>query len=70
MPSQKQSYGYIDIDKIFGLFNRKVGVVAGKAVPADVTELITSVQGLGMSSTQPDRNTSQFEALLTLKPAR
>ena len=40
----------------------------GKAIPADVNAMITSVQGLGMSSTQPDKNTNQVEALLTLKP--
>jgi hypothetical protein len=71
MPSQRQSYGYIDIEKIFGLFNSKMGAaMMGKAIPADVNALITSMQGLGMSSTQPDKNTSQFEALLTLKIAK
>jgi Protein of unknown function (DUF3352) len=70
MSSQKQSYGYINIEQIFSLFNSKVGASMGKAIPADVNALITSVQGLGMSSTQPDKNTTQFEALLTLKPAK
>jgi Protein of unknown function (DUF3352) len=70
MPADRQSYAYIDIEKIFGLFNGKMGTaMMGKAIPADVNALITSVQGVGMSSTQPDRNTNQFEALLTLKPA-
>ena len=69
MPSQRQSYAYIDIEKVLGLFNSKMGAMAGKNIPADVNAMITSVQGLGMSSTQPDKNTSQFEALLTLKPA-
>jgi hypothetical protein len=70
MPSQRQSYAYVDIEKIFSLFNSKVGAATGKAIPADVNALITSVRGLGMSSTQPDKNTSQFEALLTLKPTK
>ncbi len=71
MSVQKQSYGYIDIEKIFSLFKSKAGAaMMGKAIPADINELITTVQGLGMSSTQPDKNTSQFEALLTLKPAK
>jgi Protein of unknown function (DUF3352) len=69
MSSQKQSYAYIDIEKVFGLFNSKMGAVAGKSIPADVNAIITSVQGLGMSSAQPDKNTSNFEALLTLKPS-
>jgi hypothetical protein len=69
MSSQKQSYAYVDIEKVFGLFNRKMGAVAGKAIPADVNAIVTSIQGLGMSSAQPDKNTSNFEALLTLKPA-
>jgi hypothetical protein len=67
MPAQRQSYAYIDVEKIFGLFNSKMGAaVMGKAIPADVNALITSIQGLGMSSTQPDKNTNQFEALLIL----
>jgi Protein of unknown function (DUF3352) len=68
MPAQKQSYVYIDIEKMFGLFNSKMGAVAGKDIPADVTTIVNSIQGLGMSSTQPDKTTSQVEALLTLKP--
>ena len=69
MSSQRQSYAYIDIEKVFGLFNRKAGAAMGKEIPPDVNALVTSIQGLGMSSAQPDQNTSQLEALLTLKPA-
>ncbi len=69
MSSQKQSYAYIDIEKVFGLFSSKVGASIGKEIPPDVNAIVTSIQGLGMSSAQPDKNTSQFEALLTLKPA-
>jgi hypothetical protein len=70
MSSSKQSYAYIDIEKVFGLVNSKMGAIAGKNIPADVNAMITSIQGLGMSSTQPDKTTNQFEALLTLKPAK
>jgi Protein of unknown function (DUF3352) len=70
MPSEKQSYVYIDVEKVYGLVNSKIGAAATQSIPADVNAMITSVQGLGMSSTQPDKNTSQFEALLTLKPAQ
>lgn len=69
MPDQKQSYAYYDIENIFSLFDRKMGASMGKGIPADVNALITSVKGLGMSSTQPDQNTSQVEILLTLKSA-
>ena len=68
MPSPKQSYTYIDVEKVYSLFNGKMSGAMGKAIPADVNAMITSVQGLGMSSTQPDKNTNQVEALLTLKP--
>lgn len=69
MSAQKQSYAYIDIEKVFNLYNSKVGAVAGKAIPPDVNAIVSSIQGLGMSSAQPDKNTSNFEVLLTLKPA-
>jgi Protein of unknown function (DUF3352) len=68
MSAQKQSYAYIDIEKVFNLYNSKVGTVAGKTIPPDVNAIVTSIQGLGMSSAQPDKNTSNFEVLLTLKP--
>jgi Protein of unknown function (DUF3352) len=67
MPDRKQSYAYIDIEKVFSLFNSKLGAMAGQNIPPDVNAIVTSIRGLGMSSTQPDKNTSQFEALLTLK---
>ncbi len=68
MSAQKQSYAYIDIEKVFGLVNSKMGAMAGKSIPPDVEAIVSSIQGLGMSSAQPDKNTSQFEAILTLKP--
>jgi Protein of unknown function (DUF3352) len=67
MPAQKQSYAYIDVEKVFGLVNSKLSAFGGKSIPPDVDAIVTSIRGLGMSSTQPDKNTSQFEALLTLK---
>jgi Protein of unknown function (DUF3352) len=70
MPADKQSYVYIDVEKVYGLVNSKIGPAATKSIPADVNAMINSIQGLGMSSTQPDKNTNQFEALLTLKPAQ
>jgi Protein of unknown function (DUF3352) len=70
MPSERQSYVYIDVEKVYSLVNSKIGAAATQAIPADVNAMITSIQGLGMSSTQPDKNTNQFEALLTLKPAQ
>jgi hypothetical protein len=69
MPSQRQSYSYIDIEKIFNLVNTKMGAMATQSIPADANAIISSMQGIGMVSTQPDKNTSQFEALLSLKPA-
>jgi Protein of unknown function (DUF3352) len=68
LSANKQSYAYIDIEKVFGLVNSKMGMFGGKPIPPDVNAIMTSIQGVGMSSTQPDKNTSQFEALLTLKP--
>lgn len=67
MPDQKQSYAYIDVEKVFGLVNSKLGAMAGQNIPPDVNAIVSSIRGLGMSSTQPDKNTSQFQALLTLK---
>jgi Protein of unknown function (DUF3352) len=69
LSSTKQSYAYIDIEKVFGLVSSKMGMFGGKSIPPDVNAIMTSIQGFGMSSAQPDKNTSQLEALLTLKPA-
>ena len=69
LAGNKQSYAYIDIEKVFGLVNSKMPMFSRSPMPPDVNAIMTSIQGLGMSSTQPDKNTSQFDALLTLKPA-
>jgi Protein of unknown function (DUF3352) len=67
MPDRQQSYAYIDVEKVFGLVNSKLGAMVSQNIPPDVNAIVTSIRGLGMSSTQPDKNTSQFDALLTLK---
>jgi Protein of unknown function (DUF3352) len=69
MPDQKQGFFYTDIEKVYSLVNSKLGATTGISIPDDANVIISSMQGLGMNWNQPDKETSQFEALLALKPA-
>ncbi len=70
LPQDKQSYAYIDIEKVSNLFGQKLAMLSGKPIPADVDALVSSVRGIGMSSVQVDKSTSKFEALLALKEVK
>jgi hypothetical protein len=70
LPQDRQSYAYLDIEKISGLFGAKVALLSGKPIPPDVDAFISSVRGIGITSTQVDKNTYRSESLLSLKPAK
>jgi hypothetical protein len=70
LPQDRQSYFYIDIEKISTLFLPKVAMLSGKSIPPDVDAVIGSVRGFGMTSTQVDKNTYRSESLLALKSAQ
>jgi hypothetical protein len=69
MPQDKQSYFYLDVEKVSALFGSKLAAVSGKPMPADVDAVVSSIRGIGMTSVQTDKATNKFEALLALKAA-
>jgi hypothetical protein len=70
LPQDRQSYAYLDIEKISGLFGAKVALLSGKPIPPDVDAFISSVRGIGITSIQVDKNTYRSESLLSLKSAK
>jgi hypothetical protein len=70
MPQEKQSYAYFDLEKMTALFQPKLVALSRKAIPANVDALISSVQGVGMTSVRVDKTINRFEAVLALKPAQ
>jgi hypothetical protein len=70
LPQDRQSYAYVDIEKISTLFGARIALLSGKSIPADVDAFISSVRGLGITSIQVDKNTYRSESLLSLKSAK
>lgn len=57
-------YFYMDMDKTATLINR----FPGQAMPPEANAIVSSIRGLGVTATSPDKSTSQLEMLLALKP--
>lgn len=70
LPQDRQSYFYVDIEKISALFLPKVAMLSGKSIPPDIDAVVSSVRGIGMTSIQVDKNTYRSESLLSLKPVQ
>ncbi|OUL36441.1 metalloendopeptidase [Nostoc sp. T09] len=58
-------YFYVDMDKTMTLVNR---FAVAQPVPPEASAILSSIRGLGVTATSPDKSTSQVEMLLALKP--
>ncbi|MBD2215064.1 DUF3352 domain-containing protein [Nostoc linckia FACHB-104] len=58
-------YFYIDMDKTMTVVNR---FAAAQPLPPQANAILSSIRGLGVTATSPDKSTSQVEMLLALKP--
>ncbi|MDZ8055028.1 MAG: DUF3352 domain-containing protein [Aulosira sp. ZfuVER01] len=58
-------YFYVDMDKTMTLVNR---FAAARPVPPEANAILSSIRGLGVTATSPDKSISQVEMLLALKP--
>ncbi len=70
MPQDRQSYLYLDVEKMSSLFGQKIAMFSGKSIPPDADALISSVRGIGMTSVQVDKTTYRSESLLALKEVK
>jgi Protein of unknown function (DUF3352) len=70
LPQDRQSYLYVDIEKISTLFGPKLAMLSSKSIPPDVDAIVSSVRGIGITSVQVDKNTYRSESLLSLKSAQ
>ncbi|WP_414544469.1 DUF3352 domain-containing protein [Nostoc sp. CCY0012] len=59
-------YFYIDVDKTASLVNRFVA--QRQPLPSQANTVLSSIRGLGVTVTSPNKSTSQLEMLLALKP--
>lgn len=70
LPKQNMGYFYLDMDKTMSLVNRTVLAAQSNAIPPETAAVLNSIRGIGITSTQMDKTTGQFELLLALKPAK
>jgi Protein of unknown function (DUF3352) len=66
LPKQNLGYFYIDMDKTMVLVNKFAGM-AQSSIPAEPAAVLNSIKGVGMTSSQVNPTTGQFEMLLALK---
>jgi Protein of unknown function (DUF3352) len=59
-------YFYVDMDKTMTIVNRFAA--PSQAIPPEASAILSSIRGLGVTATSPDKSTSQMEMLLALKP--
>jgi Protein of unknown function (DUF3352) len=59
-------YFYLDMDKTMTIVNRFTA--QSQPIPPEANAIFSSIRGLGVTATSPDKSTSQMEMLLALKP--
>ncbi|PSB20873.1 DUF3352 domain-containing protein [Phormidesmis priestleyi ULC007] len=70
LPKQNIGYFYMDMEKTMTLVNKVTPVSQKSAMQPETTAILNSIKGVGGTTTQTDKTTSQFEAVLALKPAK
>ncbi|WP_017317909.1 DUF3352 domain-containing protein [Mastigocladopsis repens] len=60
-------YFYLDMDKSVPLFTRLASAQQQSITP-EASAIMSSIRGLGITATSPDKTTTQVEMLLALKP--
>ncbi|NMG18511.1 DUF3352 domain-containing protein [Brasilonema bromeliae] len=60
-------YFYLDMDKTVPLLNR-LATAQQQPMTPETSAIISSIRGLGLTATSPDKTTTQVEMLLALKP--
>lgn len=70
LPKQNLGYFYLDMEKTMSLMQRTILVSNQSALPPETAALLNSIRGVGVTSSQPNKSTNQFEMLLSLKRAQ
>ncbi len=61
-------YFYLDMDKMWALMSEQIPPDQKAQIPPETTALINTIRGIGITAAMPDKSTSKFEFLLSLKP--
>lgn len=69
LPKQNGGYFYLDMDKTVSLMNTMMVSTQSQPMQPEAMAVMNSIRGVGMTSNRPDKTTTQFEVLLSLKPA-
>jgi hypothetical protein len=70
LPKQNIGYFYMDMEKTMTLMNKLMLMSQQQSMPPETAAILGSIKGFGGTTTQTDKTTSQFEAVLALKPAK
>jgi len=67
LPKPSQGYFYLDVEKMMSWANKYVLSVQPNLIPKPGINLLTSIQGIGISTTFPTQSTAQIDILLGIK---
>ncbi|MDJ0736525.1 MAG: DUF3352 domain-containing protein [Nostocaceae cyanobacterium] len=65
LPQPNNGYFYLDMDKNMTIVNKSAGLT--QPPPPEYITVLSSIRGVGMAATNPDKSTSEIEMLLALK---
>ncbi|KAM3116373.1 DUF3352 domain-containing protein [Phormidesmis sp. 146-33] len=68
LPKQNIGYFYMDVEKTMALVNKATQLSQTSTMKPETTAILNSIKSIGGTTTQLDKTTSQFEAVLAFKP--
>jgi hypothetical protein len=68
LPKPNAGYFYIDMNSTIPLVNRFI--TGGQPLPPDLSAILSSINGLGVTVNSPNKSTAEMEMLLNLKQNR
>jgi hypothetical protein len=69
LPKPNQGYFYLDMEQVQALMARSL-MAQTQPLPPEANAILSSIRGIGATTSYPDPATNRFELLLTLKPKR
>lgn len=68
LPKPNAGYFYINMDSVMTLVNRSLVQPQQGVIPPNANAVLTSIRGVGVTATWPEKGTSELEMLVALKP--
>ena len=68
LPKPNAGYFYVNMDSVMTLLDRSIVQPQQGVIPPNAKAVLTSIRGVGVTATWPEKGTSELEMLVSLKP--